>query len=216
MIHTRAFKQFEFILLFIVFPLLFLLKLLPISFLMPILWILALYAFFVLKRMKHQVNIKLSHGIPFRSVLIRFFVLSLLFLILSYISYPQTFFHMLINESKLFLLLLVLYPFLSVIPQEVLYREFFFKRYAFKLHTNTQLLLNALIFMWAHMVFQNSVVLGLTFIAGVLFAHTYLKSRSFLLVCVEHTLYGYLLFVSGLGELFFQIGTLNLLRTFFE
>lgn len=216
MIHNSAFKQFEFILLFIVFPLLFLLKLLPISFLIPILWMLSLYAFFILKRMKHQVNIKLSQGIHFKGILVRFFVLSLLFLILSYIYYPQTFFDMLINESKLFLLLLVLYPLLSVIPQEVLYREFFFKRYAFKLHTNTQLLLNALIFMWAHMVFGNSVVFGLTFIAGVLFAHTYLKSRSFILVCVEHTLYGYLLFVSGLGELFFQSGTLNLLRTFFE
>jgi len=216
MIHNSVFKQFEFIILFIVFPLLFLLKLLPLSFLMPILWMLALYAFFVLKRMKHQVNIKLSHGILFRRVLIRFFVLSLIFLILSFIYYLQTFFHMLINESKLFLLLIVLYPFLSVIPQEVLYREFFFKRYAFKLHTNTQLVLNALIFMWAHMVFENSVVLMLTFIAGLLFAHTYLKSRSFLLVCVEHTLYGYLLFVSGLGELFFQSGTLNLLRTFLE
>ena len=216
MIHNSIFKQFEFILLFIVFPLLFLLKLLPISFLIPILWMLSLYAFFILKRMKHQVNIKLSHGIHFKGILVRFFVLSLIFLILSYISYPQTFFHMLINESKLFLLLLVLYPFLSVIPQEVLYREFFFKRYAFKFHTNTQLLLNAFVFMWVHMVFENSVVLVLTFIAGVLFAHTYLKSRSFLLVCVEHTLYGYLLFVSGLGELFFQSGTLNLLRTFFE
>lgn len=214
MIYNRVFKQFEFIILFIAFPLLFLLQLLPISFLMPILWMLALYAFFILKITQHSFTF--SSGLNLRFILIRFFLLSLIFLLLSYLYFPQTFFYMVMNESKLFLLLIVLYPFLSVIPQELLYREFFFKRYAFKLHTNTQLVLNAFIFMWAHIVFGNSAVLVLTFIAGLLFAHTYIKNRSFLLVCVEHTLYGYLLFVSGLAELFFQSGTLSMLRTLFS
>jgi len=215
MIHNAQFKQLEFIILFIVFLLLFLLQVLPLSFLMPIIWMLALYAFFILKITAKSIENDFKKELAI-SIFIRFIIIGLTFILLCYIWYPHTFLQLLSKEPKIFLALLVLYPFLSVIPQEVLYREFFFKRYAFKLHTNILLLLNALLFMWAHIVFGNSVVLILTLIAGLLFAHTYLKSCSFLLVCIEHTLYGYLLFISGLGELFLQSGTLTFLRTLFS
>lgn len=214
MLQHTLYKCIEFVILYLIFPILFFLHIIPLKFLMPVLIGFGLYTFFILKITYHSFTF--SNKLNFRFILIRFFLLSLIFLLLSYLYFPQTFFYMVMNESKLFLLVIVLYPFLSVIPQELLYREFFFKRYAFKLHTNTQLVLNAFLFMWAHIVFGNSVVLVLTFIAGLLFAHTYIKNRSFLLVCVEHTLYGYLLFVSGLGELFFQSGTLSALRAIFS
>jgi hypothetical protein len=189
---------------------------LPITLLMPTLWLMALYALFVLKATHHDFSFLGFKKNQFGFTLLRFILLGAVFTFLSYIYHPEAFLHMVKNETQLFILLLLLYPLISVLPQELLYREFFFSRYHWKLSVQNQIMLNAILFMWAHMVFENSVALMLTFIAGVLFAHTYLKSRSFLLVCVEHTLYGYLLFVSGLGELFFQSGTLNLLRTFLE
>ncbi len=212
MIHQTLYKCIEFVLLYLVFPILFFLHLIPLQFLIPILIGFGLYTFFILKITAKSIENDFKKELAI-SIFIRFIIIGLTFILLCYIWYPHTFFQLLSKEPKIFLALLVLYPFLSVIPQELLYREFFFKRYAFKLHTNTLLILNALLFMWAHIVFGNSMVLALTLIAGLLFVHTYLKSRSFLLVCVEHTLYGYLLFVSGLGELFFQSGTLTFLRT---
>lgn len=215
MIHHTLYKCIEFVILYILFPILFFLHIIPLKFLMPILIGFGFYTFFILKIMKKTIVNDFNKEFAKR-ILLRFIVIGLMFMFLCYIVYPNTFLQLLTKEPKIFLVLLVLYPLFSVIPQELLYREFFFKRYAFKLHTNTQLVLNAYLFMWAHIVFGNSVVLVLTLIAGLLFAHTYLKSRSFLLVCVEHTLYGYLLFVSGLGELFFQSGTLSVLRTIFS
>ncbi len=212
MIHQTLYKCIEFVLLYLVFPILFFLHIIPLQFLIPILIGFGLYTFFILKITAKSIENDFKKELA-RSIFIRFIIIGLTFILLCYIWYPHTFLQLLSKEPKIFLALLILYPFLSVIPQELLYREFFFKRYAFKLHTNTLLILNALLFMWAHIVFGNSMVLALTLIAGLLFAHTYLKSRSFLLVCVEHTLYGYLLFVSGLGELFFQSGTLTFLRT---
>jgi hypothetical protein len=43
----------------------------------------------------------------------------------------------------------------------------------------------------------------LTFFGGYLFAYTYAKTRSLLLVSIEHALYGCLLYTIGLGRFFY-------------
>lgn len=213
MIHNAQFKQFEFVLLFTVIPLLFVLHMLPITLLMPTLWLMALYALFVLKATHHDFSFLGFKKNQFGFTLLRFILLGAVFTFLSYFYHSEAFFHMVTNETKLFIVLVVLYPFISVIPQELIYREFFFSRYHWKLSMQNLLILNAVIFSWAHSVFDSIIVLVLTLFVGVLFAQTYLRSRSFILVCIEHTLFGYLLFTSGIGELFFQSGSLDLLRS---
>lgn len=215
MVFHNIYKCIEFIILYIVLPLLFFLNIIPSKFLIPTLIFLLFYTLFILKINFIPMRLNFTKT-EFISVLIRFIFMGILFIILSYMYFPKTFLQLFNNEFKIFLVLIILYPFLSVLPQEMLYREFFFKRYGFNLNPKIRLLFNAFIFMWAHIVFGNGTVLVLTFIAGLLFAYTYLKSRSLLLVCIEHTLYGYLLFVSGLAELFFQSGTLSMLRTLFS
>ena len=107
-----------------------------------------------------------------------------------------------INKPKLWVIILLVYTFLSVWPQELIYRTFFFARYE-NLFQNKKLLLfmNAIIFSLAHIFFKNTLVIVLTFVGGLLFAFTYLKTRSTLLISIEHALYGNWLFTVGMGQM---------------
>lgn len=97
---------------------------------------------------------------------------------------------------------LALYWSLSVVPQELLYRTFFYHRYKSTLSPLLFGVLNASAFGFAHVIFRNKVAPLLTLGAGFLFAHSYEKHRSLPLVSLEHALYGGLLFALGLGKYF--------------
>ncbi len=173
------------------------------------------YSAYILKVTKCKFSLKLFDKNQLKYLLLRFFLLAIVFYLQVIYALLKLFFIWQKNETKLFIFLLIFYPLVSVLPQELLYRVFFFSRYSFKLSKQKQSVLNAVLFSFAHTLFGSSLVLILTFIGGLIFSQTYLKNRSFLLVCIEHTLYGYLLFVSGIGELFLQKGTLDTIRTFF-
>jgi membrane protease YdiL (CAAX protease family) len=123
----------------------------------------------------------------------------------------STLFMYLFNEEKLFLIvrkkpvlwisICLFYSIFSVLPQELLYRSFFFKRYA-SLFKNTTVLItiNAIAFSLAHSIFQNIYISVLTLIGGFVFAMTYRKSKSLLLTSIEHAIYGSWLFTLGVGE----------------
>lgn len=108
------------------------------------------------------------------------------------------------ERPGLWLLVMVLYPLLSVYPQEVTFRAFFCHRYR-PLFGNDRAMLavNALAFGWAHVMFENWVAVALCLIGGWLFADTYLRTRSLLLACIEHAIYGCALFTIGLGWFFY-------------
>jgi CAAX protease family protein len=102
-------------------------------------------------------------------------------------------------------LLLATYPVLSVYPQELLYRAFFLKRYAGLFPNGRGLWFgSALAFAWLHVIFRNPLAIALTLVGGWFFAQTYGRTQSMRLVCLEHTLYGSLIFSVGLGEFFLQ------------
>jgi len=101
--------------------------------------------------------------------------------------------------------LLATYPVLSVYPQELLYRAFFLKRYEGLFPNGRGLWLgSALAFAWLHVIFRNPLAIVMTLVGGWFFAQTYGRTRSMRLVCLEHTLYGSLIFSVGLGEFFLQ------------
>jgi hypothetical protein len=107
-------------------------------------------------------------------------------------------------------LLLATYPPLSVYPQELLYRAFFLKRYQDLFPSGRGLwLANALAFAWLHLIFRNPLAVALTLVGGWFFAQTYARTRSMRLVCLEHTLYGSLIFSVGLGEFFLQSASIH-------
>jgi membrane protease YdiL (CAAX protease family) len=65
---------------------------------------------------------------------------------------------------------------------------------------------SALAFGYAHIVLHNWPSVLLSTIGGVLFASSYRRSQSTLLVAVEHAIYGCFVFSVGLGGLFYAGG----------
>lgn len=100
----------------------------------------------------------------------------------------------------LFFTIAMFYPWVSVYPQNVIYRAFFCHRYATILGSGwAMILISAALFSFGHYMFGNWIVLVLTFAGGILFTRTYLRSRSLLLSVIEHALYGLLCFSIGIG-----------------
>jgi membrane protease YdiL (CAAX protease family) len=113
-----------------------------------------------------------------------------------------------LNKPLLWIAILGVYTLLSVWPQEIIYRTFFFARYE-SLFQNKKLFIfiNAILFSLAHLFFRNTLVIVLTFIGGLLFAYTYYKTKSTFLASMEHALYGNWLFTVGMGEMLAFPGT---------
>ena len=107
------------------------------------------------------------------------------------------------TNFKLWLIVIFIYPFLSVIPQELVYRVFFFQRYFPDINTfYFPVFLNLVVFAYGHLVFSNMHAIIITAIASPIFTYAYLK-KSFLTCVVLHTLGGQIIFTLGLGKYFF-------------
>ncbi|MEH6536191.1 MAG: CPBP family intramembrane glutamic endopeptidase [Psychroserpens sp.] len=107
-----------------------------------------------------------------------------------------------LNKPLLWLTILFVYSFFSVYPQELIYRTFFFQRYQSLFKNKTLfIIVNAALFSLAHIFFRNGIVMILTFVGGILFALTFQKTKSTLLVSIEHAIYGCWLFTVGMGDM---------------
>ncbi|MEJ2468591.1 MAG: CPBP family glutamic-type intramembrane protease [Campylobacterales bacterium] len=106
---------------------------------------------------------------------------------------------------NLWLMILFLYPPLSALVQEIVFRAFFAYRFATILKSRTVFLLsNALVFAYIHSVFGNAIAVVFSFIGALLFLSTYLKTRSVAMSAIEHALYGNLIFMLGIGRFFYH------------
>lgn len=141
------------------------------------------------------------------TILWRFALLAPLLTLASWWVWPTHFLELPRNKPGFWLLIMVLYPALSVWPQEVLYRSFLFSRYQEILSTPaTRIVGSAVAFGFAHIIFQNWIAVILTTVGGFLFASGYERHHSLRLSWPEHSLYGCLIFTIGLGQ-FFYTGT---------
>jgi glucose uptake protein GlcU len=105
----------------------------------------------------------------------------------------------------LWVAILLLYPLLSVYPQEVIFRAFFLHRYAKLFPTGALTRLAAAVFFgWAHVIYGSYLAIGLSTLGGLQFVRTYRSSQSLRTVTIEHGLYGILIFTLGLGEFFYR------------
>ena len=86
----------------------------------------------------------------------------------------------------------------------MIYRRFLRRRYAPLFGQGAGFVAaSALAFGFAHILFLNWVAIALTLAGGLLFARAYTAHNSLGLVCLEHALYGCLIFTIGLGQYFF-------------
>ena len=127
--------------------------------------------------------------------------LSLIYLLAT--QWPELVFELPRTRPIVWLMACLLYPLVSVYPQEMLYRAFFFHRYR-PLFRNQHLMIwvNALLFGYLHLIFGNPVAVLLTIGGGWVFARTYLQTRSVLAVSIEHALWGIYIFTVGYSHFF--------------
>lgn len=118
---------------------------------------------------------------------------------------PNLLFSLLKRSPVFWALIMVLYPLVSVYPQEILYRAYFFHRYRPLFGSGwTMFVASACAFGFAHVIFGNWLAIVLCTVGGLLFALTYSKSGSLLLTCIDHALFGNFLFTIGLGGFFYH------------
>jgi len=140
-----------------------------------------------------------------RRILTRFAIGAPALLLGTALFYPELLFYLPRYRPKLWALIMCLYPLLSVYPQELLYRAFFRQRFGAVFRSAPAFLTaNAIAFGWLHIIFQHPLAVILTVLGGFLFADTYRRTCSLRLVCLEHALYGDLLFTIGLGAFFYH------------
>lgn len=120
-----------------------------------------------------------------------------------YWFWPEYFLALPTQNPSLWLATLLVYPVISVIPQEIIFRTYFFHRYKHILPSKRKRwALSSFFFGAAHVVYGNWIAVILSGFGGLLFGYRYMKSRSTLAVVFEHTLWGSFLFTVGMGSFF--------------
>jgi hypothetical protein len=138
-------------------------------------------------------------------LLLRVAVAALILFALTWFVWNDLFLRLPRQRPHLWMLVMMLYPLLSVVPQEYLFRIFFMQRYRPLFGEGALMLwVNALVFGWAHIFFLNPIAPLLSVIAGLLLADTWRRTRSLRAVWLEHALYGQIVFTCGLGWFFFH------------
>ncbi len=208
-ISQRPLLFTEFLLLCIVIPgIIIYFTLAP--FMFAFLWGAALYGFFILRRyywesFTHLWKWEAVTWANMRVILIRWAVASAFMYVFLVWYDPDRLFYVVEHRPQIIPTLMVGYPILSALPQELVFCSFFFARYAPFFGNGWKMIIaSSVVFAYAHMLYINPVAPSLGFIAGLIFALTYSKTRSLALVTIEHGLYGNSLFLIGLGWYFYS------------
>jgi membrane protease YdiL (CAAX protease family) len=176
------------------------------------LWLVSLYALFAIHREPDFSWRRLWHGKGWtieqkRHAVLRFVASTAAIIIFTFVIAPERMFSFPLQRPWFWLLVMVVYPILSALPQELMFRSFFFRRYA-RLFPNERILMavNAISFGFMHVMFHNWVSPLLSLIAGGFFAHSYSQHRSLKWAALEHAAYGCMVFTVGIG-FYFLIGS---------
>mgnify|MGYP006269832469 CR=1 FL=1 len=125
--------------------------------------------------------------------------------VIAAVLLPGQMFWIPLQRPELWVMIMVFYPLLSAVPQELIYRPLFFRRYGGLFpNEGVAVLANAVAFGIGHLFYMNPVTILMTAAAGVIFGWAYLRHRSFLLACVLHAIAGQIVFTVGLGRYFYH------------
>ena len=205
----KTFLLIEFLLLFLAFPCAFyLLGRESIKIVIPVLFAVAVYCVWHLLRdqsfdSKSLLSFKVLRQ-HFKPIVLRFAIGGICLSGISYLAAPEQFLAFPRRNLELWCMVMLLYPLLSVYPQELIYRTFMFQRYSSLIQGNYihMVLMSGLLFSFSHLLFNNWQALVLTAFGGFILAYTYHRSRSVICASFEHAIWGNLIFTIGLGEHF--------------
>ena len=176
----------------------------------PFLLLGAVWALVVLRRdSSFDPQLLVPHadlGSGFRKLLQRDVPLLLLLGLAVWLAAPKMLFSLIKTAPGLWLLVMIFYPVLSVYPQELLYRAYFFHRFKPLFGEGAAMIVaSAILFGYVHIVFGSWIPIALTAVGGVLFGLTYRRSGCLLLACLEHALFGDFVFTIGIGRYFYHL-----------
>jgi hypothetical protein len=198
----------EFLLIFLAMPLAY--RFLPLRIpALPLLWAVAGYAGWQLLRDPrfNRTHLWNAGALPAHlgSLLALFiFVALLLWLAVRWFA-PHLLWSFVRQHPAFWAVVMVAYPVLSVYPQGLLYRAFFFERYRFLFPGRWEMIVaSAVAFAFLHIIFRNPIAPAFTLVGGLLFAFRYEQTGSLAASCLEHALYGCWLFTVGLGSYFYH------------
>ncbi|WP_025743102.1 CPBP family intramembrane glutamic endopeptidase [Aquimarina pacifica] len=202
--ETNIYKGIELLLFFVLLPVSFLFDWHPAFKIAPTL-LGFIYILFLLKKkglLKFTFPDKNRWSPFWKEVLIKLAIISIITGGYVFFVAPENLFSIVIKRPGLWVIILFVYTFLSVWPQELIYRTFFYERYESLIYNKWLFIfINAILFSLAHLFLRSFLVQVLTFVGGLLFAYTFKKTRSTTLVSIEHALYGNWLFTVGMGEM---------------
>lgn len=204
----RAFLILEFVIVFVVLPLAY--RFSPVRIpALPLLWLVSGYALWQLLRDPHFDRTRLWNAAslaPHAAIILAIFAVSAFALWLGvHLFAPNLEWSFVRANPGFWAIVMVAYPVLSVYPQGILYRAFFFQRYAALFPGKWAMIVaSAAAFAFLHIIFRNSIAVALTFAGGLLFADRYAETGSLFTSSCEHALYGCWLFTIGLGQYFYH------------
>jgi len=140
-----------------------------------------------------------------KDLLIRLPLVIIVLVAIIWVLHPDRFFAFPSERPVMWMVVMLLYPLLSALPQEFIFRTFFFHRYGelITLKYGT-ILASTASFSFLHIIYDNWWAIGLSFLGGLLFSITYSRTKSLYWVTVEHALYGCLVFTLGMGNYFYE------------
>lgn len=156
---------------------------------------------------REEWHFKAINGYNLGRLIARWLPCALVMIVFTWLYQPVLLFRFVRERPEIWIFVVFLYPLLSALPQEIIYRSFFFKRYEALFGKGGRMIVaSMLVFALIHIVFNNWVAPLLCLFGGYIFAETYQRTRSLALVTLEHALYGLTVFTVGLGPYFYRGG----------
>lgn len=202
--HSQAYTIFEFLLFFIFIPFIANRYLEDWYKIIPLIFIAVFFTILL------RIDPKFDNGVFFRlnryrlkKSVTRVIIITILLIWFTWWVFPDLLLYYPREDFEDYLITFFLYPFASVIPQEIIYRVYYFHRYQRIVPEKSLLMLsNAIIFGLTHWIYGNWVAPIATFLVSWIFIFNYLKSKSLLNVSLEHYFYGLVMFTIGFGYFF--------------
>ena len=123
----------------------------------------------------------------------------------TWLLFPDRLLALPLRAPGLWLTIMLAYPLVSALPQEILFRALFFRRYGVIFESErSAVAVNAVAFSFAHLMYGHWLVFAMTFAGGLVFAWVYAVRGNFPAAVLLHAVAGQIVFTSGLGVLFYS------------